>query len=70
VTRRRIDNRTIIVLTRLSADELHVTYCNALGANRPYVLTTMLTGEPFAPAGVTAAQIPDVGATRTIVSDG
>jgi hypothetical protein len=61
--------RTVIVATRLSADELHVTYCNALDAPRPYVITLKLHGAPFDPIGLSAEQLPDVGETRYVVSD-
>lgn len=63
------ENRTIIVLTRLSATELHATYCNALADRRPYVMTITTRDAPLTAAGVSQAEIPGIGATVVLVRD-
>lgn len=63
------DSRTIIVATRLSAVELHVTYCNALTARRPYIMTVQLHSEPFNAIGLRPEDVPAIGETRYVVID-
>jgi hypothetical protein len=60
-------DRTIVVLTRVSEELLHATYCNALDERQPYLVTSVLHGPPFAPIGVSTDKVPEVGHTIAVV---
>jgi hypothetical protein len=64
-----LEARVIVVLTRVSDGELHVTYCNDLGEPRPYIVTVVLHGPPFVALGASVDDVPGVGVTISRVVD-
>lgn len=59
-------NRTYIVATRVSENQLNTTYIN-LDPSSVFasIVTVVLREQPFRPVGLTDQQIPEVGHTVT-----